>query len=88
MIKRGITFIVVLVLLLTGCATKSYVRLEDDRLVKETFSADSTIIQNMNMANTRQTYFQDSLFSVIKLETDSMFTELLGEISIKNVEID
>lgn len=88
MIKRGIILIIVLVLLLTGCATKTYVRLEDERLVKQTFSADSTIIQNMNMENIRQNYFQDSLFSVIKLETDSMFMDVLGEISIKNDEID
>jgi hypothetical protein len=88
MIKRGIILIIVLVLLLTGCATKTYVRLEDERLVKQTFFADSTIIQNMNMENIRQNYFQDSLFSVIKLETDSMFMDVLGEISIKNDEID
>jgi len=88
MIKRGIILIIVLVLLLTGCATKTYVRFEDERLVKQTFSADSTIIQNMNMENIRQNYFQDSLFSVIKLETDSMFMDVLGKISIKNDEID
>ena len=86
--KRGNILIIVLVLFLTGCATKTYVRLEDERLVKQTFSADSTIIQNMNMENIRQNYFQDSLFSVIKLETDSMFMDVLGEISIKNDEID
>jgi len=86
--KRGIIVIIVLVLLLTGCATKSYVRLEDERLVKQTFSADSTIIQNMNVENNRQNYFQDSLFSAIKVETDSMYMDMLGEISIKNDEID
>jgi len=56
MIKRGITFIIVLVLLLTGCATKSYVRLEDERLGKQTFSADSTIIQNLKMTANQQQY--------------------------------
>ncbi|MCK5817135.1 MAG: hypothetical protein KAH15_03945 [Candidatus Marinimicrobia bacterium] len=88
MIKRGIILIIILGLLLTGCATKTYVRLEDEHLVKQTFSADSTIIHNMNMENILQNYYQDSLFSVIKLETDSMFMDVLGEISIKNDEID
>ena len=88
MIKRGITFIIVLALLITGCATKSYVRLEDERLVKQTLSADSTIIHKMNMADTQQYYLQDSLFSAIMLETDSMFMNMMGEIRIKNFEID
>ena len=88
MIKRGITFIIVLVLLLTGCATKSYVRLEDERLGKQTFSAASTIIQNLKMTANKQQYLQDSLFSVITLETDSMFMSMMDQIRIKNLEID
>ena len=77
MIKRGITFIIILVLLLTGCATKSYVLLEGERLVKQTYSADSTIVQNMNMLNSQQSYLQDSLFSTIMLETDTMFMNMM-----------
>ncbi|MCF7832841.1 MAG: hypothetical protein K9N05_04605 [Candidatus Marinimicrobia bacterium] len=88
MIKRGITYFILIALLLTGCATKSYVRLEDERFVKQTISADSTIIQQMNTVNNQQNYLQDSLFSAIMLETDSMFMSMMGEISVKNNEID
>ncbi|MEA2076629.1 MAG: hypothetical protein U9O95_01260 [Candidatus Marinimicrobia bacterium] len=88
MIKRWITYFLVVILLLAGCATKSYVRLEDERFQKQLESADSTIIQQLSSENLQQDNKQDSLYTAMMMERDSLFHDLIGDIYKKDQEID
>ncbi len=88
MIRRYITFLLVLILLLSSCATKSYVRLEGERFQKQLVSADSTIVHQLSSENQAQDIKQDSLFTTLMMETDSLFLDMMSDIRIKNQEID
>jgi hypothetical protein len=88
MIRRGIIYILVLTLLLTGCATKSYVLLEEERILKKSESADSLIVDQMNLVNNQQDFRQDSLYSDIMMNTDSLFLDLMSELYLKSYVID
>jgi len=88
MIKRGIIYILLLTLLLAGCATKSYVLLEDERFYKQSELADSVIVEQLNSVNNKQDYRQDSLYTNIMMNTDSLFLDLMGELYLKSHEID
>ena len=85
--KRALILFFMLILM-AGCATKSYVRIEDERYLKQTSSADSSIVVQMNGENLRQNMAQDSLFSELMMETDSLFLDLMSEIYGKNRQID
>jgi len=88
MIKRWITYFIVIVLLFAGCATKSYVRLEDEKYNKELSAADSTLLVELENKNQKLNSRQDSLYSELMLDTDSLFLDLMGEIYLKSYEID
>lgn len=88
MIRRYITYILLSLFLLTGCATKSYVRLEDERFHKQLSLADSTLMVQMAKENMVQDVKQDSIYRAVMLDTDSLFLDLMGEIYGKNRELD
>lgn len=88
MIKRYLIFILIGSLLITGCATKSYVLLEDERNYGKLSSADSTLFVNLSEENVRQDMRQDSVYSELSMDTDSLFLDLMGEIYRKDHQLD
>ena len=88
MIRRNITYLLLFVILLTGCATKSYVRLEDERVYKDLSSVDSTMMLKINAENSAQDTKRDSIVREMSLDTDSLFLDLMGEIYRKDQQLD
>jgi hypothetical protein len=88
MIKRLITYVLLSLFLLAGCATKSYVRLEDERFHRDLSSADSSIVAKMSEKDNKLDAKQDSMYREVMLDTDSLFLDLMGEIYSKNHELD
>ncbi|MCK4813705.1 MAG: hypothetical protein KAT14_07200, partial [Candidatus Marinimicrobia bacterium] len=65
MIKRPLIYSIIFSLLLIGCATKSYVRFEDEHLYERTEQTDSSIFQQIETEKIIQFQRQDSLFTAI-----------------------
>ncbi len=86
--KRHWISLISMMLILAGCATKSYVRLEDERLTKFTSQADSTIIEQLKADKNQQLFYQDSLYAKLTQDTDSLFISMMAEIYRKNIRID
>lgn len=86
--KNALIYLILLSLLVAGCATKSYVRLEDERIYRQTESADSILIHDFSLQNERLNNKQDSIYSALSSGTDSLFLDLMGEIYYKGYEID
>ena len=86
--KNAFIYLFIVSLILASCATKSYVRLEDERIYKQSGSLDSLLAIELKEQNSIQDYKQDSLYTTLSLETDSLFLDLMGEIYYKGYEID
>ncbi len=86
--KRVLFFSVLITLLFSGCATKSYVRMENQRLYEEAEKADSLIVRKLEMSRETQLQRQDSLYTAIRNDNDSLFFGLLDDLRQKNREID
>lgn len=88
MIKRYITYFLLFIFLMAGCATKQYVLLEDERIFKQLSSADSSMMVQVIHDNAAQDSRQDSIYRAMMLDTDSLFLDLMGEIYRKNYQLD
>ncbi len=88
MIKKAIAILTLLTIILTSCATKSYVRLENERIQNESVASDSTLMVEILNRSDRQDYVRDSLFYDLSNQTQSIIIDLMGELYYKSYQID
>lgn len=74
-------------MILAGCATKSYVQYETQRLMQESARSDSTMQQQLRKEQMQRSREQDSLLISLQNENNSLFLDLMGELYQKNFEI-
>lgn len=86
--KHVLLYLVMTFFFFGSCATKSYVRMENQRLYEEAEKADSTIVSKIEMNKDLQLQRQDSLYSKLQRDNDSLFLELMEESYRKNTRID
>lgn len=85
--KRLILYLLITAMILAGCATKSYVQYETQRLMQESARSDSTMQQQLREEQMLRSREQDSLFVSLQNEHNSLFLDLMGELYQKNYEI-
>ena len=86
--KKSILVLTLLTIFLVSCATKSYVRLEDERIHKEVLSSDSTLMMQIMDKSDHQDYMRDSLYNDLSNETEAIVIDLMGELYYKSSQID
>lgn len=88
MIKKAILYFAVFSLFLAGCATKSYVMQENERLKQDSFISDSTLMVEILNRGDRQDFLRDSLYNDLNAQTEGIIIDLMGELYFKSYQID
>ncbi|MDD3095118.1 MAG: hypothetical protein WC372_00565 [Candidatus Neomarinimicrobiota bacterium] len=85
--KKTVLIPLFILLLATGCATKSWVQLENQRLYQQSARTDSTLLILMQQEREQRVLQQDSIFSAMQLEHQSLFLDMMNELYQKSYEI-
>ncbi|MFA6618366.1 MAG: hypothetical protein WCT23_04790 [Candidatus Neomarinimicrobiota bacterium] len=88
MIKKAILYFTILTLILSGCATKSYVLSENERLTQEIVASDSTLLVKILNNSDRHHFLRDSLYNDLNAQTEGIIIDLMGELYLKSFLID
>lgn len=88
MIKKTILYFTILTLILSGCATKSFVLSENERLTQNLIASDSTLMVEILNKSDLHHFLRDSLYNDLNAQTEGIIIDLMGELYIKSFQID
>ncbi|MDD3715923.1 MAG: hypothetical protein PHX07_07225 [Candidatus Marinimicrobia bacterium] len=85
--KSAFPSLILLLLLSAGCATKSWVQLENQRIFEQSARADSTLLVRMQEERELRMTEQDSILNALQTEHQSLFLDMMNELYQKSYEI-
>lgn len=85
--KSAVLSLTLLLLLAAGCATKSWVQLENQRMYEQSARTDSTLLARIQEERDQRMTKQDSILSALQTEHQSLLLDMMNEFYRKSYEI-